>query len=263
MTSEYLFRTSSDPGRQQVDCLSATLDDTSRRLITALGIRPGWRCLELGAGNGSIAHWLAAQVRPTGTVVAVDVDTSWVDPGLGVTVHQHDVNDGLPHSGPFDLVHARLLLMHLARREQLLATLVDTLTPGGWVMLGELTGRLPTAISAPDPSDAALFDRIMEVGIERVGRPGGMDTDWGHAVAGRLVQAGLTEVHSEEYAFTATGGSPGLRYQRSLMDQLSGPLQQVGITRDEIQRFDELMLEPEFMAWSYQFVFTWGRRPPV
>lgn len=257
MNTEYLFRTSSDPGRQQVDCLSAMLDDTSRGMITGLGVRPGWCCLELGAGNGSIARWLASRVRPDGRVVAVDVDSTWLDPGPLVAVHQRDVNDGLPDQGPFDLVHARLLLMHLARREQLLDSLTAALAPGGWVMLCDLSGRLPTAVSAADPADAALYNRIMEVGIERVARPGGMNTEWAHSVVGRLVRAGLTDVRSEEYAFTAPGGSPGLQYQRSLMNQMTGPFQQVGITADEIRRFTELMVDPSFVAWSYQFVFTW------
>ena len=34
-------------------------------------------CLEVGAGGGSIAHWLCQAVGPTGRVLATDID-----PGL-------------------------------------------------------------------------------------------------------------------------------------------------------------------------------------
>src|SRR4051794_39838469 len=41
-------------------------------------VQPGWRCLEVGAGRGSMAVWLAERVGPTGHVVATDVDTRYL-----------------------------------------------------------------------------------------------------------------------------------------------------------------------------------------
>ena len=35
-------------------------------------VRPGWRCLEAGAGRGSMAAWLAGRVGPGGQVVAIE-----------------------------------------------------------------------------------------------------------------------------------------------------------------------------------------------
>jgi hypothetical protein len=35
-------------------------------------VQPGWRCLEVGAGRGSMAVWLAERVGPCGQVVATD-----------------------------------------------------------------------------------------------------------------------------------------------------------------------------------------------
>lgn len=151
METEYVFSTGTDHGQQQVDCLTDMLDDTTTGVMDGLGVQPGWRCLELGAGNGSIARWLAQRVGSTGTVTAVDLDTSYLDPGSDVTVHRCDINSGLPVSGPFDLIHARLLLMHLSRRREILRTLVEALAPGGWLMIADLSDRLPLATSAPDP----------------------------------------------------------------------------------------------------------------
>ena len=39
-----------------------------------LGLAPGWRCWEVGAGGDSVVQWLAARVGPQGHVLATDID---------------------------------------------------------------------------------------------------------------------------------------------------------------------------------------------
>jgi hypothetical protein len=51
----------------------ATWDPGTRQLLGSLGVGPGWRCLEAGAGGGSIAAWLAARVGP-GWLLVEDFD---------------------------------------------------------------------------------------------------------------------------------------------------------------------------------------------
>src|SRR6186713_1369212 len=54
-------------------------------------VQPGWRCLEVGAGRGSMAAWMAEQVGPTGHVVATDINTVYLQridlPTLEVVEH--------------------------------------------------------------------------------------------------------------------------------------------------------------------------------
>jgi protein-L-isoaspartate O-methyltransferase len=68
--------------------MSELLDPMHRRYIDHLDVvKPGARTLEVGCGNGSISAWLAEQVSPGGTAVAVDLDLSLVDaraPNLGL-----------------------------------------------------------------------------------------------------------------------------------------------------------------------------------
>lgn len=261
MATEYVFKTASDAGQMQVDCLTEMLDETTTEMLTNIGVQSGWRCLELGAGNGSIARWLAQQVAPTGSVAAVDLDTTHLDLGKDVTVHRQDINDGLPPGGPFDLIHARLLLMHLSRRQEILTALVDALAPGGWLVIGDLSDRMPRAASSPDSADGELFERVIDIGMNRVARPAGMNTEWAPSVGWHMNQAGLDEIQGQEHASIAAGGTPGLLYYDSLIAQVEQPLLGVGLTEHELRRFHELMIDPQFSAWSYQFVFTWGRRP--
>jgi 2-polyprenyl-3-methyl-5-hydroxy-6-metoxy-1,4-benzoquinol methylase len=67
--------------RQRLALMSALLDPVELAQIARLRVRPGWRCLEVGCGNGSIARALAERVAPAGHVVASDIDLSCiVDP---------------------------------------------------------------------------------------------------------------------------------------------------------------------------------------
>src|SRR5580700_8514918 len=63
------------PGEQErLSLMSELLDPMHRGHIERLGLRPGWRCLEIGCGNGSISRWLAQRVGTAGIAVAADID---------------------------------------------------------------------------------------------------------------------------------------------------------------------------------------------
>lgn len=64
--------------RERLALMSALLDPLERSHIARLGVSLGWRCLELGSGNGSIAQALAERVGPTGHVVASDIDLAYI-----------------------------------------------------------------------------------------------------------------------------------------------------------------------------------------
>jgi hypothetical protein len=65
--SRYIFDTAAaEPTAQRFASLEALYDPRTIRLLEATGIGPGWRCLEVGGGSGSIAAWLADRVGPAG-----------------------------------------------------------------------------------------------------------------------------------------------------------------------------------------------------
>src|SRR5689334_15849917 len=98
--------------------LEAIYDPYSQRALGFAGIEPGWNCLELGAGAGSIATWLSHAVGPGGAVVAIDLDPRFlVDLPANVEVRAVDVRHGDISDG-YDLIHARCLLQHLTERAE-------------------------------------------------------------------------------------------------------------------------------------------------
>src|SRR5262245_25255929 len=114
-------------------------DATTMRPIDQIGVLPGWRCLEVGAGRGSIARILAERVGPNGRVIATDINPRFLDSlkASNVEVRQHDIlTDRL--DGPYDFVHSRYLLEHLSNPAKALTHMVGALRPGG-VLLAEAT----------------------------------------------------------------------------------------------------------------------------
>jgi SAM-dependent methyltransferase len=260
MSTEYIFDTGTDLGREHMARLESLLDEPTVAVLEACldggGVGPGQRCLDLGAGGGSITRWLSSRGC---SVVAVDLDTTHLSSRPGVEVHRHDINDGLPNPGPYDLIHARLLLTHLPRREEIFAQLVAALAPGGWLVLGEFSGRQNRVLSAPTPADAELFARMQHLSHEVASPAHGISFEWAHQVDSRMAAAGLVNITGVEHSWTTVGGSPGCLLHRNLNTQAAGLLREYGVTDEELLRYRELMTDPAFRAWFYQFVCTRGQ----
>lgn len=259
--TEYVFDTGSELGHSQVDQLEALYDDWSVRQLERTGVGPGQRCLEVGAGGGSVARWLAGRVDPGGSVVACDLDTEHLADRPGLRVVRHDINDGVPPGGPFDLIHARLVLMHLSRRREVLDTLARALAPGGWLVLGDLTDRLPRVVAAPSATDAALFDRVIDLGMNVLAPRVGMSAHWAGETADRMRAAGLTDVERQTVRRQADGGTPGCLLFGNYLRQLEPLLLDVGVVPAELHRFVELTVDPRLRVEFYELAYTAGRKP--
>ena len=256
---EYALDSGSALGVEQLGFLERLLDHQTTGVLAATGIGPGWRCLELGAGGGSIARWLAGRAGPAGSVLAVDLEIGNVDVPPEVQVRRHDLNDGMPGGGPFDLVHARTVLMHLRRREDILRGLVDLLAPGGWLVIGEYVGPQEHLLSAPSRADADLFHRVQDVAHNVVGRGAGVSYEWPREVAGHMTAAGLVDVETIEYVHTSAGGDTAALLSSNYVRQLAEPLLAAGLTVDELDGYHTLMRDPRFRAWFYPYVCARGR----
>src|SRR5262245_22870788 len=75
MGSEYVLTKDFRGEHERLRLLESHVDPLSVAAIEAVGLSRGARCLEIGAGAGSIARWLAERVGDPGLVVATDLDT--------------------------------------------------------------------------------------------------------------------------------------------------------------------------------------------
>jgi ubiquinone/menaquinone biosynthesis C-methylase UbiE len=62
----------------RLQLIEAECDPQTFRFLDALGVGVGWRCLEVGAGAGSVVRWLSRRVGPSGQVVAADIDPKFL-----------------------------------------------------------------------------------------------------------------------------------------------------------------------------------------
>ena len=77
--TRYVFDNAHGETRERFPALSDLYDDETIRCLQAIGVAPGWQCLEVAAGGGSIARWLAGQVGTSGRVLATDLDTRFLE----------------------------------------------------------------------------------------------------------------------------------------------------------------------------------------
>ena len=132
----------------------------------------GAACLEIGAGGGSIAIWLADLVGPSGRVVATDIDVrslEAIDRSPSLEVRRHDVVQDPLEVGQFDLVHARLVLEHLPERDAVLTKLVRALRPGGWIVIEDVdyASAIPISELGASEHEHTQSVRLREFAKER------------------------------------------------------------------------------------------------
>src|SRR2546423_359702 len=157
MTRDYVYDQGYADERRRIAGMEDLWDPGSKALFVELGISKGWKCLEVGAGGGSLVEWMAGQGA---SVLAVDIDTRFVEPlaSDSIEVRRIDVRtDELPQA-EFDLVHSRLVLEHLTDRRQILDRLVATLRPGGWIVIEDYDWK---CFGFQDPSFDHIANGIM------------------------------------------------------------------------------------------------------
>ncbi|WP_019631483.1 class I SAM-dependent methyltransferase [Actinomadura atramentaria] len=245
---------------EQHRLLSAAHDPATTGALAAAGVGPGWRCLEVGAGNGSVAVWLARRVAPGGSVVATDLAPGGIPAADGLLAVRHDVvRDPLPE-GAFDLVHARLVLRLLPERRAVLARLVRALRPGGVLQLDEFDSSRAPVLESGDAAARALWDEFIAA-KNRVMAEGGADVAFGRAAAGELRRAGLADVVARAHTETWDAASPGLRLLAHHTRRLRDGFVRAGMDDGRLAAVRALLADPRFRARSHVFYTIQGRRP--
>jgi len=260
--STYVFDNADAQTSQRFAGLQASYDPVTIRQLQEIGVGAGWSCLEVGAGGGSIARWLARRVTPGGHVVATDIDPRWFESRYpNIEPRQHDIAADELERDAFDLAHERLVLIHLPERGRALRRMIDSLRPGGWLLIEDFDCTWLPLGPYGEPAQAALFTKVVAA-LNRVLERAGLDMAYGRRFHSLLRQQGLADVHVEGHIGVMAGASPGSRIMRANIEQLRDRLTGLAeVTGQEIDRFCELIDDPGF-SFSYQpMVSGRGRRP--
>lgn len=227
-------------------------------LSERVGVQVGWRCLELGAGAGSIARWLAKQVGPLGSVVAADINCRFLtDLPPNVEVRELDAAVADFGVGEFDVVHHRAVLAYVTGRDKVLARLAASLRPGGWLLSEE--GLWRECVIAGD-SDDRLLARFL-AWFHPMLKAAGTDLLFGAQLRFAFNDLGLLDVGHDGCSKVAEGGDDASGIYWPLVDGLRSSLLTIGgFEEEELGRLVEMLRNPKSRWVTVTVMSAWGRR---
>jgi SAM-dependent methyltransferase len=245
---------------ERLSLLEQLYDPVSRQRRAL--VQPGWRCLEVAAGRGSMAVWLAEQVGPAGHVVATDIDTRYLQKLdlANLEAVEHDIlEDSLELLGPgsFDLVCSRLALFHLVgRQEEAIRQMARCLRPGGWLIDEDADWGTAAPVDPAHP----LYDAY-----RRVWRDGdwwtdrGYDKAFGQKLPALFERCGLQDIRHEAATEVVRGGSPWARWWAvtlEVINELGGGESH----RPELEVMTTALADPTVWLLRELLHACWGRR---
>ncbi|MGW3112902.1 methyltransferase domain-containing protein [Streptomyces sp. NPDC001091] len=257
----YLLDNRQTEAGERFDAFASLFDPTTFRHLEGLGIGPGWRCWEVGAGGASVVSWLARKVGPTGAVVATDIDTSRLDTAARppVEVRTHDVGAEEPPGRGFDLVHARLVLVHVPDRERALRSMIDALRPGGRLLIEDADPALQP-LTCPDEHgpEERLANRLRQ-GFRRLLAERGADLSYGRRLPRLLREAGLRQVEADAYFPLSSPACTAL--ELATVRQIRGRLVEAGLATDEdVDRHLANVTAGGMDLATAPMISAWGRK---
>lgn len=261
-STDYLLDNRAPEAEQRFDSLSALFNPGTFRHMERLGVAEGWRCWEVGVGGPSIPTWLADRVGPTGRVLATDIDIRWAEHAAeaGVEVLEHDVAHDEPPPGGFDLVHERLVLIHLPDREQALDHMVAALRPGGWVLVEDFDSTLQPNACPDEVGPEQHLANEMRAGLRELLSARGADMMLGRRLPRMLRHAGLEDVAADAYMALALPAAAGME-QSNVRQVRADYVRQGHVTDAEIDRHLAALAAGRLDVASPLLVSAWGRKP--
>jgi ubiquinone/menaquinone biosynthesis C-methylase UbiE len=171
------------------------LEPITRSVLERTGLSRCMSCLDLGCGPGEVMRLMAEFVGPAGRVVGMDTDARLGTETLSILRNsgyeqcsfiEGNVQDlEKIDAGSFDLVFARLLLLHLEDPVLALRKMYSRVRPGGWIVVQEY--YFPTVDSYPTVEALLEFKTVFFGVYEKEGR----ETRMGVKLPAFFIEAGI------------------------------------------------------------------------
>lgn len=256
---DYMFGNVADETElARLRILEQELDPLSHEQLERVGVAPGWRCLDVGAGAGSVTRWLAERVGPSGTVVAADIDLRFLtDLPANVEVRHHNILEDDLEAGGFDVIHCRTVLEHLADPRTALDRMVSALAPGGWLVAIDTDNALFTLAGHPD---AALATEVCRAWIAKVGALGIVDPYFGRVLPGLFLEIGLEALGNAATTFITRPGEPDFENHRRLWRNIRPLAISNGMSERDWDRAIAVFDSDTAVLVGTTLIAAWGRK---
>jgi SAM-dependent methyltransferase len=257
---EYLLANASAGAARRLRLLAEVFDPVTFRHFDALGVGDGWRCWEVGAGGDSVVHELARHVGVDGEVVATDLDPSHIAAHPDVEVLTHDVAADPPPGGDFDLIHARLVLVHVREREAALTAMVSALRPGGWLLIEDADPALQPLACVDEQGPAEQLANHLRRGFRQLMADRGADLAFGRTLPRRLREAGLEQVAADGYF--PLSSPAGRALEAATLEQVGDQLIADGLaTREQLSDHLDRLGQGSIDVTMAPMISAWGTKP--
>src|SRR5215469_13760544 len=262
-TGGYVHATAAfDDELSRLHLLETRYDPSTFRRLAMFGPLAGARCLEVGAGAGSVTRWLAARAGPSGQVVATDTNPRFLAHlETGVEVRRHDILADPLEPGRYDLAHCRALLLHLPDPRQAVRNIAAAVRPGGWLLI-EDADYVSLVAADPAHTRAARFDLTVRKLTTFFAASGAVDLFFGRRLPSLVTAAGLAETGSEAIACHRRGSSGEAELLRRSVERISPLALKHGVAgQEELDAVSAAAADPSFSFMDALNVAAWGRVP--
>ncbi|MFH8370535.1 class I SAM-dependent methyltransferase [Streptomyces sp. NPDC018031] len=254
---EAVFRPEESGEDERIDLGALAYDDITMARLRALGAGPGWHCLDVGAGTGTVSRRLLDEAG-VANVLAVDRDVRFLTgrtaPGFEVLEADITVPGFAP--GRFRLVHARFVLMHLPEHARLVTALADLVAPGGVLVLSDAVDL------TSDREPGTPYTEAMRAMWQGLRATIGTDVSWVPSYPRLLSAAGLTRVAAEIQVPPLVPGSPISRFWADTWERSRAAMLATGLVDDEaVDAAVRYLDSDECAALSAGMLTVWGWKP--
>jgi len=248
---------------ERLDLQAAALAPDTEIMLDRVGVREGWRCLDIGCGPGGITDLLSARVGRSGRVLGLDMDAHFIAHAkrrapANVEFRQGDgFHTELP-AASFDLVHMRFVASTAGGPQRLLREAIRLTRPGGTVALQEPDTDTYNCY----PSHPA-WDRLKAVMIEIFERVGG-DVSLAKRLYALARQHSLQDVQYRPFFHGVRASDPAADLLPSTMESLRGSVLKFGLlTEPELSTLlsecRAHLRNPDTVSTLYTVAQVWGR----
>jgi SAM-dependent methyltransferase len=138
-----------------------------RGLIAGVGLKPGMRILDAGCGTGDALPWLLNEVRPSGSVIGLDLSTAHAQAArrhmsTHIEVLLGDLLEAPVAAESIDFIWCVNTINHLRDPLEGISRLAALLRPGGRIALGQ-SSLLPDMFFAWD----SRLERVTNEAVRR------------------------------------------------------------------------------------------------
>jgi ubiquinone/menaquinone biosynthesis C-methylase UbiE len=250
---------------------SAALAADAAIMLDQIGVRPGWRCLDLGCGPGGITELMSVRAGANGQVVGLDRDDIFLEHARQLTRERGLANiqfvsgdaygTGLP-TGSFDLVHSRFLASTAGKFDKLLQEAIRLTRPGGMVAFQE-----PDMATLNCYPAHPAWDRLRQVLAEvfpRVSGPVRLAQELYRMLRG----AGLEDVHYRPFLVGFRSDHPMVDYVPQTIESIRAVLLENGLIGASeldatVAACRAHLADPDTVSTYHTVAQVWGRVPEV